>query len=40
MGADAHRSMRISVGWTTTDQDVDALCQTVPEIIHELRQLR
>ncbi len=40
MGADAHRSMRISVGWTTTDQDVDALCQAVPEIIHELRQLR
>lgn len=25
MGVDAHRSLRISVGWSTTDADVDAL---------------
>lgn len=40
MGADADRSMRISVGWSTTEDDVNALCQAVPQVIQELRQLR
>jgi cysteine desulfurase len=39
MGVDAHRSLRVSVGWNTTDGDVDALLETLPEIIGGLRAL-
>ena len=27
MGVDAHRCLRVSVGWTTTDADIDALLE-------------
>jgi cysteine desulfurase len=40
MGVDAHRSLRLSVGWSTTDADVDALLGALPEIIAGLRALR
>ena len=40
MGVDAHRSLRISVGWSTTDADVDALLAALPEVLAELRALR
>ena len=40
MGVDAHRSLRISVGWNTTDADVDRLAASLPSVIHALRALR
>ena len=30
MGVDAHRSLRLSVGWSTTDDDVDAALDGPP----------
>lgn len=39
MGVDAERSMRVSMGWTTTDDDVDALLVELPRILAELRSL-
>jgi cysteine desulfurase len=39
MGVDAHRSLRISLGWSTTDADVDALLDALPRVIGELRAL-
>ncbi len=40
MGLDAQRSLRISVGWTTTDEDIDALLAALPEVLARLRRLR
>ncbi len=39
MGVDAHRSLRISVGWATTDDDIDALVTALPVVIGRLRDL-
>jgi cysteine desulfurase len=39
MGVDAHRSLRVSVGWNTTDADLDALLDTLPGVIARLRSL-
>jgi cysteine desulfurase len=39
MGVDAHRSLRISVGWSTTDADIDALLDALPRVIADLRAL-
>ena len=39
MGVDAHRSLRISVGWSTTEADIDALLAALPPIIERLRAL-
>jgi cysteine desulfurase len=39
MGVDAHRSLRVSVGWSSTDADVDALLAALPTIIARLRSL-
>ncbi len=39
MGVDAHRSLRISVGWNTTDADVDALLDALPKVIAHMRAL-
>ena len=30
MGVDAHRSLRVSVGWSTTDADIDRLLDALP----------
>ena len=40
MGVDAHRSLRISVGWSTTERDVGAVVETLPVVIDKLRSLR
>jgi cysteine desulfurase len=40
MGVDAHRSLRISVGWNTTDEDVEAFLVALPGVIARLRRLR
>jgi cysteine desulfurase len=40
MGVDAHRSLRVSVGWSSTDADVDVLLDALPRVIAELRALR
>ena len=39
MGVDAHRSLRISVGWSTTEADIDALGESLPQVIDRLRSL-
>ncbi|MEY2402846.1 MAG: cysteine desulfurase [Acidimicrobiaceae bacterium] len=39
MGVDAHRSLRVSVGWSSTDQDIDAFLDAVPRVIADLRRL-
>jgi cysteine desulfurase len=39
MGVDAHRSLRTSVGWNTTDADVDRLLTALPATIERLRAL-
>jgi cysteine desulfurase len=40
MGVDADRSLRPSVGWSTTDADVDAFCDAFAEVVGKLRALR
>jgi cysteine desulfurase len=40
MGADADRSLRVSVGWSTTDADVGRLVDVLPGIVDRLRALR
>lgn len=40
MGVDAQRSLRLSVGWTSTDDDVDAFGAVFAGIVDDLRALR
>ncbi len=40
MGVEAERSLRVSVGWSTTDNDVDAFCLAFPAVVSRLRSLR
>ncbi len=40
MGVDAERSLRPSVGWSTTDADVAAFSDAFPEVVGKLRALR
>ncbi len=40
MGTDAERSLRLSVGWSTTDRDVEAFAAAFPVVVSELRALR
>jgi cysteine desulfurase len=40
MGVDAERSLRLSVGWSTTDEDVDAFADAFPRVVAGLRALR
>jgi len=37
---DAERSLRLSVGWSTTDADVDAFAAAFPLVVTRLRALR
>ncbi|HEV2370288.1 MAG TPA: aminotransferase class V-fold PLP-dependent enzyme [Acidimicrobiales bacterium] len=39
MGVDAERSIRISVGWSTTEEDVDAFGAAFPDVVGRLRAL-
>jgi cysteine desulfurase len=40
MGVEAERSLRISVGWSTSDADIEAFCAAFPMVIERLRALR
>jgi cysteine desulfurase len=40
MGVDAQRSLRVSVGWSSTDDDIDALLAALPQVLERLRALR
>jgi cysteine desulfurase len=40
MGVDASHSLRISVGWSTTEEDLAAFITTFPEVVAGLRALR
>ena len=40
MGVDGERSLRISVGWSTTDADIDAFVAAFPRVVGDLRALR
>ena len=40
MGVDAERTLRVSVGWSSTDADVDALLTAMPGVVARLRSLR
>jgi len=39
MGVDASRSLRVSVGWSTTDTDIDAFLRALPGVLSRLRAL-
>lgn len=40
MGVEADHSLRISVGWSSTETDIDTLLTTLPEVVGKLRALR
>lgn len=40
MGVDAQRSLRVSVGWSTTDGDIDAFATAFGSVVAKLRSLR
>jgi cysteine desulfurase len=40
MGVDAERSLRVSVGWSSTRADVDRFVEVLPGIVERLRGLR
>jgi len=40
MGVDADRSLRVSVGWSTMDDDVNAFATAFPLVVERLRALR
>jgi cysteine desulfurase len=40
MGVDAERSLRVSVGWSSTRADVDRFVEVFPGIVERLRGLR
>jgi len=40
MGVEAERSLRLSVGWSTTAGDVDAFCAAFAGVVSRLRSLR
>jgi cysteine sulfinate desulfinase/cysteine desulfurase-like protein len=39
LGVAAHHSLRLSVGWSTTDGDVDRLLDALPRVLADLRAL-
>jgi cysteine desulfurase len=39
MGVNAERSLRLSVGWSTTDAEVDQAARSLPLVIERLRAL-
>ena len=40
MGVDAEHSLRLSVGWSTVDDDIDAFALAFPAVVAQLRALR
>jgi cysteine desulfurase len=39
MGVDGERSLRLSVGWSTTDEDVEAFIRAFAGVVGRLRKL-
>ena len=39
MGVDAHHSLRLSTGWSSTDADIGRLLDALPTVLDELRAL-
>jgi cysteine desulfurase len=39
MGVAAERSLRLSVGWSTTEEDVTRACHSLPRVVRTLRSL-
>ena len=39
MGVDAEHSLRLSVGWPTTDAEIDLALRALPAVIGRLREL-
>jgi cysteine sulfinate desulfinase/cysteine desulfurase-like protein len=39
MGVDAERSLRLSVGWNTTDADIEAAVDAFAPVVEQLRRL-
>jgi cysteine desulfurase len=37
---EAQASLRISLGWNTTQQEIDAFCAALPEVVSEIRALK
>jgi cysteine desulfurase len=40
MGVDGERSLRLSVGWSTTGADIDVVVDALPRVVERLRALR
>jgi cysteine desulfurase len=40
MGVDAEHSLRLSVGWSTTDTDIDHFVEAFPDIVKRFRDMR
>jgi cysteine desulfurase len=40
MGVEAERSLRLSVGWSSTEADVAAFAKAFPDVVARLRSLR
>jgi cysteine desulfurase len=40
MGVDPSHSLRVSVGWSTTEEDCRAFARTFPRVVEDLRSLR
>ncbi len=40
MGVDPSHSLRVSVGWTTTDDECAAFAEAFPRVVADLRALR
>ena len=40
MGVDADHSLRVSVGWSSTEADIQAFLGAFPGIVERLRRLR
>ncbi len=40
MGSDADRSLRVSVGWSTVDADIEAFLAAFPTVVARMRSLR
>jgi len=39
MGVEAERSLRVSVGWSTSGDDIEAFASSLPEVVRRLRAL-
>ena len=39
MGVDAEHSLRLSVGWSTTDAEIDLALRALPAVVGRLREL-